>query len=92
MIKIIYNKSTRKYRCELWASSTKHPDTVFHYEDFEESEVCPGFRVNYFAWLMEIASKMNFPTHTYEIAKFAIDRYENADLRDYIITEGDEEE
>ena len=92
MIKIIFNKSTRKYRCELWEASTKHPDSVFHYENFVESKVYPGFRANYFAWLMEIASKMNFPFHTYEIAKFAIDRYENADLRDYIIIEGDEEE
>lgn len=92
MIKIIFNKNTKKYRCELWEASTKHPDSVFHYEKFVESKVYPGFRENYFAWLLEIASKMNFPFHTYEIAKFAIDRYENADLRDYIIIEGDEEE
>lgn len=34
MIKV-YKNSVGNYVCGLWGGSTKHPDSVFHFEDFE---------------------------------------------------------
>lgn len=60
---------------ECWGASTKHPDSVFHFSDFllsewfePEAQIVP--------WLFECASKMNIPYHSYDLAKWACERYE----------------
>lgn len=60
---------------ELWGASTKHPDSMFFFSDFQlsewfepESQIVP--------WLFECASKMNFPYHSYTLAQWACARYE----------------
>jgi len=73
MIKIIYKSND--YVCELWEVSTKHPDSVFHFKDFKKSIFVEKDEYNIFQWLLEIASKMNFPFHSYEIASYAMEIY-----------------
>lgn len=79
--KVLYKNDEGNYVLELWGASTKHPDSVFHMEDFEmawwvdrnnpedvETQVLP--------WILECASKLFIPSHSYQLAKWAIDRFE----------------
>lgn len=60
---------------ELWGGSTKHPDCMFFFSDFHLSAWYePEDQI--FPWLLECASKMNIPYHSYEIAKWACEIYE----------------
>lgn len=60
---------------ELWGGSTKHPDSIFHFSDFILSEWFEPEEQTV-PWILECASKMNFPYHAYSLAKWACDRYE----------------
>ena len=62
---------------ELWGASTKHPDSVFYFSDFK---LCAWFdpQEQIIPWVFECASKMNFPVHAYELAKFACRVYEES--------------
>lgn len=81
MIKIYFNSND--YVCELWEASTKHPDCVFHFEDYQKSDLVKDDKYHIFQWLLEIASKMNFPHHAHEIAEFAMEIY-GKPLEDYV--------
>ena len=60
---------------ECWGASTKHPDCVFLFSKFILSEWFEP-EDQTFPWLLECASKMNFPYHAYELSKWACERYE----------------
>lgn len=60
---------------ELWGGSTKHPDSMFFFSDFNLSEWFePEDQI--VPWLLECASKMNFPYHAYSLATWACKMYE----------------
>lgn len=60
---------------ELWGASTKHPDSIFFFSDFQLSEWFePEDQI--VPWLFECASKLNFPYHAYSLARWACDAYE----------------
>lgn len=73
---ILYSElDTRDTILELWGGSTKHPDCVFHFSDFKlsdwassESQIVP--------WILECASKLSIPYHSYELAKWGIELFE----------------
>jgi hypothetical protein len=69
--------SDRETVLELWGGSTKHPDSVFLFSNFH---LCEWFEPEEqtVPWLLECASKMNFPYHAYELAKWACEAYENS--------------
>lgn len=71
MIKV-YKNSVGNYVCELWGGSTKHPDSVFHFEDFEKSLWVDNDDYQVFQWLLECASKLNFPFHAKELTEYAL--------------------
>jgi hypothetical protein len=81
MVKIYFNSDD--YVCELWEGSTKHPDAVFHFRDFVKSAFVEEDNYNIFQWLLEIASKMNFPHHAKEIAEYALEIY-GKPLEDFV--------
>lgn len=60
---------------EIWAGSTKHPDSVFRFSNFE---TCDWFdpQAQIVPWLFECASKMEWPVHAYHLARWACDAYE----------------
>lgn len=65
---------------ELWGGSTKHPDSVFYFSNFKLSEWFePEDQI--VPWLFECASILNIPYHSYELAKWACERYE--EMRDF---------
>jgi hypothetical protein len=75
----IYKNDEGNLVFETWGASTKHPDTVYHFEDFQKTEY---FQEIYqvFQWLCEIASRQVFPMHAKEIMDYAYDKWNLWDL------------
>lgn len=76
---ILYSRiSDRETVLELWGASTKHPDSIFYFSDFKLSDF---FDSSYqiVPWLFECASKLTFPTHSYNLAKWACEIWEEQD-------------
>jgi hypothetical protein len=69
---ILYsNVETRGTILELWGGSTKHPDSRFHFSDFQKSEFVSDEH-QLFQWVLECASKLNFPFHAKALAEWAL--------------------
>lgn len=74
---VVYKNDEGNYVLELWGGSTKHPDCVFHMEDFEvapwvdknDEEVMRG---QVFQWLLECASKLMLPMSAQALAEYAL--------------------
>lgn len=78
--KVLYKNDEGNYVLELWGGSTKHPDSVFHMEDFEmapwvdktnDEEV----QTQIFQWLCECASKLTMPFHAVSLVAWAMENY-----------------
>ena len=77
MLKIYecYDENNKKdLTLEIWGCSTKHPDSKFYFSNFEKS-IWVAEEYQIFQWLLECASKMNFPTTAKEIAELAFKEY-----------------
>ena len=72
MIRVIDTEEGKKL--ELWGASTKHPDSVYWFKDFNKvdflDEECQVFQ-----WLLECASKLTWPFHAKELAEYALEHY-----------------
>ena len=60
---------------ELWGGSTKHPDVIFYFSNYELSEWYEP-EDQTIPWIFECASRLNIPYHSYQLAKWACDFYE----------------
>ena len=71
MTKLYSRISDHETVLELWGASTKHPDSIFYFSDFEK---CPFIneQAQVFQWMLECASKLNFPFHAYDLATRAV--------------------
>ena len=74
MYKLYTRLSDGETILELWGASTKHPDSIFYFSNFilsewfePEDQIIP--------WLLECASKLNFPYHAYSLANWACRLY-----------------
>ena len=75
MYKLYSRLSDKETILELWGASTKHPDSVFYFSNFDLSEwVQPEAQV--ISWIYECASELNLPFHSYQLAKWACDFFE----------------
>lgn len=70
MIKV-YKDEKDNYICELWAASTKHPDSRFNMKDFKKVDFIDEEH-QVFQWLLECASKLTFPFYAQELAEYAL--------------------
>ena len=77
---VVYKDEDGNYTLELWGASTKHPDSSFSMKDY----VFPFWadRNNQedvdslvFQWLLECASKMTFPYHAEQLARYALENW-----------------
>lgn len=59
---------------ELWASSTHHPDVRFYFSDFNTTSLVPK-KDQVFPWILECASKLTYPSHSYKLTSWAINLY-----------------
>lgn len=72
--KVLYKNDEGDYVLELWGGSTKHPDSIFHYEDFQKNPYLDD-EVQLFQWICECASKLTFPFHAVALVKWALENY-----------------
>ena len=79
--KVLYKNEEGNWVLELWGGSTKHPDSVFHMEDWKMAdwvdstdEVMVEGQVP--QWLMYCASLLTFPPYARDLAEFAIKKYD----------------
>lgn len=67
------------YRLELWGASTKHPDSMFFFSDWEgkmDTKILePKYQV--MQWLLYCASTLTWPFHAKALAEFALENYAN---------------
>lgn len=75
MYKLYSDIETRETFLELWGASTKHPDSVFRFSNFQLSEWFEP-EDQMIQWILECASKMNFPYHAWALAVWATGLYE----------------
>lgn len=75
MIYLYSNVKTKDTILELWGGSTKHPDSRFNFKNFKKSMWADEDK-QIFQWLLECASKLNFPFHAYQLMKFAKNYFE----------------
>lgn len=59
---------------ELWGGSTKHPDSMFFFSDFQKCEWIDE-PLQVFQWILECASKLTLPVHAYYLTEFAMETY-----------------
>ena len=82
-IKVYTRLSDHETILEVWGGSTKHPDCVFYFSDFQipecwRGEDCIGQTspIFLYQWMIECASKMMWWWNTKEITDFANSFYE----------------
>lgn len=67
----VFKTEEKGYVLELWGASTKHPDSVFYFNDFKKVDFVEE-EYQIFQWLLECASKLNFPFHAKQLAEYAL--------------------
>ena len=67
----IYKSTEHKYVCELWGASTKHPDSIFYFDEFKKSDIFED-ETQVFQWLLECASKLTWPMHAKDLTEQAL--------------------
>ena len=67
----IYTSEKHGYVLEIWGASTKHPDSMFFFDEFEKVEYFED-KWQVFQWLLECASKMTWPISAYCLAEQAM--------------------
>lgn len=67
----VYKRDDGEIVLELWAASTKHPDSVFYFSDFKKTEFFDD-EYQIFQWLLECASKLTWPMHAKALAEYAL--------------------
>ena len=75
MIKVIENEKYG-YILELWGASTKHPDSRFFFKDFKKNEFIED-KYQVYQWLLECASKLDWPFHAKELVDYANQNWYN---------------
>ena len=70
----LYRRDDGEIILELWAASTKHPDSMFRFSDFSTVEYLPK-PTQLYQWILECASKLTLPMHALDLANFAGDVY-----------------
>lgn len=71
---VLYKDEKLGYILELWGASTKHPDSIFYFKDFQKNELLSD-EEQLFQWICECASKLLFPFHAIKLIKWALDNY-----------------
>lgn len=77
MTKLYSRLSDHETILELWEASTKHPDSIFYFSEFNKNPFLDD-KSQIFPWLLECASRLNWPFHTYCLASFAMELYDTS--------------
>ena len=66
----LYENKNHIYVLELWGGSTKHPDSIFYYDEFRKNEFVED-KYQVYQWLLECASKLTWPFHAKQLVDYA---------------------
>lgn len=69
--KIVLKKTENDYILELWGASTKHPDSMFRYSEWEDKISFIENKYQVYQWLLYCASRLNFPLHAKSLVDYA---------------------
>jgi len=61
---------------ECWGASTKHPDCFFRFSNYKDRCDWLNETALIYQWLLNCASRMNFPFNSYSLSHFANEYYE----------------
>ena len=67
----VFKTEEKGYVLELWGGSTKHPDSVFYFNDFKKVDFIED-KYQIFQWLLECASKLIFSFHAKQLVEYAL--------------------
>lgn len=76
---VLYKNDEDDYVLELWGGSTKHPDSIFHFSDFDKVNYLSD-EAQLFQWICECASKLALPFHAVSLVKWALENYSPYDM------------
>ena len=76
---VLYKNDENDYVLELWNSSTKHPDSIFYFSDFDKVNYLSD-EAQLFQWICECASKLALPFHAVSLVKWALENYSPCDM------------
>lgn len=76
---VVYKNENDDYILELWGSSTKHPDSLFRYSDWENKSNMFSTEDQIFQWLLYCASQLTFPFFARSLVDYAIENWYNWD-------------
>lgn len=77
-IAIYSNIETKETYIELWGASTKHPDVSYCFSKYQEKYNHCSWLENVsliYQWILECASLLSIPYHSYELASLANEIY-----------------
>ena len=74
---IILKKTDNDYVLELWGASTKHPDSVFRYSEWENKSEYFEDKYQIYQWLLNCASRLSFPFHAKNLVDYANEHWYN---------------
>lgn len=76
---IIVKEQNGDYILELWAASTKHPDSVFYFSEWKAKHGWDLLEDKYqvMQWLLYCASQLSWPFHAKELAEYALENWAN---------------
>lgn len=72
--KLYSRLSDKETVLECWGASTKHPDSMFYFSDFEKCSWIPA-EEQVAPWILECGSKMSLPYHAMSLGLFALELY-----------------
>ena len=76
---VLYKNDENDYVLELWGGSTKHPDSIFYFSDFNKVNYLSD-EMQLFQWICECASKLALPFHAVSLVKWALKNYSPYDM------------
>lgn len=69
------NLDNKETYFETWGASTKHPDVMYRFSDYEDRNAYSSIEALVFQWIVFCASRQFFPFHTVEILDWILDIY-----------------
>lgn len=74
---VVIERINNDYKYEFWNSSTKYPDEVYYYSDWDDKACFIEDKHQIFQWLLWIASKTQYPFHAKRITEYALTHWYN---------------
>lgn len=74
MIKV-YQDEENDYVCECWGASTKHPDSIDRFSNWEDKTDLIEEKYQIYQWLLWIASRKMFPFHARMMVDYANEKW-----------------